>query len=137
MAAHTLCPQCSSANRTGLLFCVVCGERLPREAFTAEAVSAMAFPGPEVRAVETPSRPSPLAWASLLAAVLAWSIFPLLGAAVAVLLALRAQEEAAHAPRDSAVVRVALVLGGAQLVLGLAAGAAMGAVALTALLRTG
>jgi hypothetical protein len=137
MAAHTLCPQCKSANRTGLLYCVVGGDRLPREAFVAEGVRAMAYPGPEVRAVAQASRLSPLAWASLLAAVLAWSLFPLLAAAVAVLLALRAQEEMGSAPRDSVVVRAALFLGGAQLVLGLAAGAAMGAVALAALLRAG
>jgi hypothetical protein len=140
MAAHTLCSQCLTANRAGLLFCVLCGRRLPRGAFPPDRVTAVAWPGPEVRAAVLPARPSTLAWASLLAAVLAWSVLPVLGAALAVVLALRAHEEARAANGaigGSAVLRLALWLGSMQLVLGLLAGAAMGAVALVALWRAG
>lgn len=101
---------------------------------------AVAWPGPEVRAASLPARPSALAWTSLVLALLAWSVLPMMGAAVAVLLALRAQEEAraAHgAIGGSTVLRLALWLGGVQLVLGVVAGAAMGAVALVALWRAG
>jgi hypothetical protein len=136
MAAHTLCFQCLTANRAGILFCVLCGRRLPRGAFPPDRVTAVAWPGPEVRAVSLPVRPSALAWASLVAALLAWSVVPMMGAR----LALRAHEEARAANGalgGSAVLRLALWLGGVQLVLGLLAGAAMGAVALVALWRAG
>jgi hypothetical protein len=138
MAAHTLCSECRTANRGGLLVCVVCGRRLPRRAFSADTVTALSWPGPEVRAFSPAVRPSALAWASLAAGLLAWSLLPMLGAAVAVLMALRAEEEVRRAPGPrggTAIVRLALWLGGAQLLLGILGCAAMGAVALTALLR--
>lgn len=138
MAAHTLCSECLSANRGGLLFCVVCGRRLPRGAFPPDRVTALAWPGPEVRVAAVPARVSTLAWASLAAALLAWSLLPMLGAAVAVLLALRAEEEARTPPLErggTAIVRLALWLGGAQLFLGFLACATMGAVALAAFCR--
>ncbi|MGO9829832.1 MAG: hypothetical protein ACLPJH_06800 [Myxococcaceae bacterium] len=140
MATHLLCSECRTANRVGLLFCVVCGRRLPRGAFPPDRVTALAWPGPEVREVSPPARPSALAWASLIAAVLGWSVLPLLGAALAVLLALRALEEGRTGgppPGGGAVLRLALWLGGVQLVLALVAGAAMAAVALTSLWRAG
>jgi hypothetical protein len=140
MAAHILCSECRTANRAGLLFCVVCGRRLPRDAFPPDRVTALAWPGPEVRQASDTARPSALAWASVVAALLAWSFLPMMGAGLAVLLALRAQEEAraAHGGLGgTGLVRLALWLGGVQLALGLVAGAAMGAVALTALWRAG
>ncbi|MGO8970810.1 MAG: hypothetical protein ACLQDQ_14725 [Myxococcaceae bacterium] len=140
MAAHLLCSECRTANRAGLLFCVVCGRRLARGAFPPDRITALAWPGPEVREVSPPVRPSALAWASLIAALLGWSLMPLLGAALAVLLALRALEQTrtGSSPEGgSTVLRLALWLGGAQLVLALVAGAAMGAVALSALWRAG
>src|SRR5271169_2997961 len=136
MATHLLCAECRTANRLGLLYCVVCGRRLPRDAFPPDRITAVAWPGPEVRQVSLPARPGALAWASLVAALLGWLVVPLLGAAVAVLLALRRQEElrpGGGTPGERMLLRVALWLGGAQLVLALVAGAAMGAVALTAL----
>jgi hypothetical protein len=138
MAAHTLCSDCRTSNRGGLLFCVVCGRRLPRAAFSSDRVTALAWPGPEVRVFSPEVRPSALAWASLAAGLLAWSLLPMLGAVVAVLLALRAEAEVRTAPEargGTAIVRLALWLGGAQLLLGIVACAAMGAVALSALLR--
>lgn len=138
MVGHQLCSECRSANRAGLLYCVVCGRRLPREAFPKDRISALAWPGPEVRGASLPARPGALAWASLVAALLGWSLLPLVGSAVAVLLALRAQEEVrpgAGAPAERSLLRLALWLGGVQLVLALVAGAAMAAVAVTALLR--
>jgi|GEM_PF-5804749 len=138
MAKHLSCAQCRTANRAGLLYCVVCGARMPRTAFPPDRVTALAWPGPEMREAALPARPGALAWASLAAALLGWSVLPLLGAALAVLLALRAQEEARPGTDSSnAVLRLALWLGGAQLVLALVAGAAMAAVALTALCRGG
>jgi len=134
MPAPVPCSECHTPNRAGLLFCVVCGRRLPRMAFGADAAVADRWPGPEVRAVSPAGRPSALAWASLLAALLGWSFLPLLGAAVAVLLGLRAEEKS-ETPAGHTVLRVSLWLGGTQLVLALAAGAAMGAVALVALWR--
>jgi hypothetical protein len=138
MAAHSLCSECRTANRSGLLFCVVCGRRLPRGAFPPDRITAVAWPGPEVAQGSYPARPSALAWASLVAALLAWSLLPMMGAGLAVLLALRAQEEArtAHGGLGgTALIRLSLLLGGLQLALGLVAGAAMAAVALTAFLR--
>jgi hypothetical protein len=85
-----------------------------------------------------PLRPSALAWASLVMALLAWSCFPMVGAGLAVLMALRALEEVRLARGElggAGLIRLALWLGGAQLVLGLVAGAALAAVAVTALLR--
>jgi len=112
MAANKLCSQCLTANRAGLLFCLVCGRRLPRGAFPPDRVVAVAWPGPEVRA--------------------------LTGTALAGLLAPRAQQDVPTAPGargGTAVLRLALWLGGVQLFLGLLAGAAMGAFALAALCR--
>ena len=140
MATHLCCAQCRTANRAGLLYCVVCGARLPRTAFPPDRVTALAWPGPEVREASLPARPGALAWASLAAALLGWSVLPLLGAALAVLLALRALEDARPGcarPAGNAILRFALWLGGAQLVLALVAGTAMAAVALTALWRAG
>jgi hypothetical protein len=140
MATHVPCAQCRTANRAGLLYCVVCGGRLPRHAFSPDRVTALAWPGPEVREVSLRARPGALAWASLAAALLGWTVLPLLGAALAVLLALRALEElppGEGAAGGNRLLRLALWLGGAQLVLALVAGAAMAAVALTALLRAG
>jgi hypothetical protein len=139
MPAETLCSQCRTPNRRGILFCVVCGRRLPRGEFPPDRVDAVAWPGPEVRQLRFTVRPSPLAVSSLVAGVLAWTVLPVLGAAVAVLLALRAQEElrAAYGARGgSRFVRLALWLGGVQLALLLVAGAAMAAVALPALIRS-
>ena len=139
MSAHTHCSECRTANRGGILFCVVCGRRLPRVEFAPDGVVAVAWPGPEVARTLVPVRLSALAVASLVAAVLAWSLLPLLGAALAVLLALRAHEDlrdAQGALGGAALIRAALWLGGAQLVLAMLAAAAMGAVAMTALLRT-
>ena len=140
MASDTLCAGCFTANRAGLFVCVFCGRRLLGPAFPPDRVTALAWPGHEVRAVSLPARPSALAWASLVAALLSWSILPMMGAALAVLLALRAQQEvrAAHgALGGSTVLRLALWLGGTQLGLGLLAGAAMGALALVSLWRAG
>ncbi len=138
MATQVPCAQCRTANRAGLLYCVVCGGRLPRRAFPPDRVTAVAWPGPEVREVSVAARPGALAWASLAAALLGWTLLPLLGAALAVLLALRAEEELPPATAGgNTVLRLALWLGGAQLVLALVAAAAMAAVALTALVRAG
>ncbi len=140
MATQVPCAQCRTANRVGLLYCVVCGGRLPRRAFPPDRVTAVAWPGPEVREVSVAARPGALAWASLAAALLGWTVLPLLGAALAVLLALRAEEELPPGEATAGgntVLRLALWLGGAQLVLALVAGAAMAAVALTALVRAG
>ena len=138
MATPSLCSECRSANRAGLLFCVVCGRRLPRGAFPADRIQAVARPGPEVLAVTAKARTSTLTWAAVLFALLAWSALPVLGAAFAVLLALRAQEEAEASPQTEggeALIRLALWLGGVQLVLLLVAGAALGTAALVALWR--
>ncbi len=104
--------------------------------FPPDRVTALAWPGPEVREVSPPARRGALEWASLVAALLGWTLLPVVGAAMAVLLALRAQEEAGTRGGNT-VLRVALWLGGTQLVLALVAGAAMAAVAFTALLRAG
>jgi hypothetical protein len=138
MVAHTPCSECGTANRTGLLFCVVCGRRLARLSFAPDRITAVAWPGPELQ-LALPTRPSALAMASFIAGVLAWSILPLLGAALAVLLALRAHEEqsGAHTAAGGArLIQLALWLGGVQLALALLAGTAMAAVALTALARS-
>lgn len=138
MAGHTLCSQCRTANRGGILFCVVCGGRLPRGEFPQDRITAVAWPGPERRQVDLPVRPSGLAVTSLVTAVLAWSVLPVLGAGVAVLLALRAKEELRHAQGalgGQRMVQAALWLAGAQLALLLVAGAAMAAVALPPLIR--
>jgi hypothetical protein len=139
MAAETLCSQCRTPNRRGILFCVVCGRRLPRGEFPPDRVDAVAWPGPERRQLVLTVRPSALAVSSFVAGVLAWTVLPVLGAAAAVLLALRAQEElrGVHAARGgSRFVRLALWLGGVQLALVLIAGSAMAAVALAALIRS-
>jgi hypothetical protein len=138
MVAHTPCSECGTANRRGLLFCVVCGRRLARVPLAPERIAAVAWPGPELQ-LALPARPSALAVASLVAGVLAWSILPLVGAALAVLLALRAHEELRDARGvlgGATLIRMALWLGGAQLALALLAGTAMAAVALTALARS-
>lgn len=136
MAAHTLCAECRTANHAGLLVCVVCGRRLPESGYPVDRIRALAWPGPEVRAVSVAER-TKLSWASLLAALLGWSVLPLVGAAFAVFLALRAEEAsfAEAAPRN--VIRLALWLGGVQLVPGVLAAAAMGVVAFVALCRAG
>lgn len=137
MAGHTVCAECGTANRAGLLFCVVCGRRLSPSAYPVDRITALAWPGPEVRAVSVAERPSALAWASFLAALLAWSVLPMLGAALAVLLALRALEASGDEAPPNALVRLALWLGGAQLLLGFLAAAAMSVVAFVALCRGG
>jgi hypothetical protein len=137
MAAHTPCAECGTANRTGLLFCVVCGRRLPESGYPLDRVTALAWPGPEVRAVSAAQRTSALGWASLFAALLGWTVLPMVGAAVGVLLALRALEASGGEEAPRPVIRLALWLGGVQLVLGFLAVAAMGVVGFVALCRAG
>jgi hypothetical protein len=105
MAAHIVCAECSTANRAGLLFCVVCGHRLSRDAYPQDRVTALAWPGPEVRAATASEPLCAPGWASVVGGLLAFSLLPLLGSAVAIW------------------------LGSAQLAVGLLTGAAMGAVA--------
>jgi hypothetical protein len=117
MSAHTLCSQCRTPNRAGILFCVVCGRRLPRGDFPPDRITAVAWPGPETRRVELAVRPSALAVCSLVAAVLAWTALPILGAGLAVVLALSAEEElgdARGALGGERLVQTALWLGGAS-----------------------
>jgi hypothetical protein len=105
MAGHTICAECSTANRAGLLFCVVCGQRLSRDGYPQDRVTALAWPGPEVRAASDAEAPCAPGWASVVGGLLVFSLLPLFGSAVAIW------------------------LGSAQLAVGLLTGAAMGAVA--------
>jgi hypothetical protein len=105
MAAHIVCAECSTENRAGLLFCVVCGRRLTRDAYPEDGVTALAWPGPEVRAASGVESLCAPGWASVVGGLLAFSLLPLLGSVVAIW------------------------LGSAQLAVGLLTGAAMGAVA--------
>jgi hypothetical protein len=127
MSSQNPCSQCRTVNRRGLLVCVMCGRRLPRTDFAPDRATAVAWPGPEVLRTAPLVRPSAFAVAAFFSALLAWSVLPLLGAGLAVVFALRAQEDlraARGALGGRMLVRVALWLGGGQLALALVAGAA-------------
>jgi hypothetical protein len=110
MAAHVVCAECRTANRAGLLFCAVCGRRLPREAYPPDRVTAVAWPGPEVRVADALEAHVP-GWTKLGSGLLTFSALPIVGAAVSV------------------------CLGSVPLAVGLLAGAGLGAMALLALSR--
>lgn len=141
MSFHSSCSHCRTANRRGILVCVTCGHWLPRTELPPDRITAVAWPGPEILRAAPLVRPSAFAVAALVAALLAWSVLPLLGAGLAVLFALRAQEDvrsARGALSGKLLIRVALWLGGGQLALALLAGvAAMAAAVVAAFLRGG
>ncbi|HXX29252.1 MAG TPA: hypothetical protein VEJ89_00870 [Myxococcaceae bacterium] len=133
------CSQCRTTNRRGILFCIVCGQRLPRIEFAPDRVTAVAWPGPEILQPSALARPSLWAVAAVVAAALAWSVLPLVGAGLAVLFALRAQEDvraARGALAGELLIRIALCLGGGQLALALVGGvAAMAAAVVSSFLH--
>lgn len=141
MSFHSTCSHCRAANRRGILVCISCGQRLPRIDLPPDRIRAVAWPGPEILRAAPLVRPSAFAVAALVAALLAWSVLPLLGAGLAVVLALRAQEDvrvARGALAGKPLIRAALWLGGGQLALALIAGvAAMAAAVVTAFVRGG
>ncbi|HMK73341.1 MAG TPA: zinc ribbon domain-containing protein [Myxococcaceae bacterium] len=141
MSLKSSCPQCQAVNRRGLFYCVACGESLPRAELPPDRITAVAWPGPEILRAAPLVRPSAFAVAALIAALLAWSVLPLLGAGLAVVLALRAEEHvrvARGALAGRLLIRVALWLGGGQLALALIAGvAAMAAAVVSAFVHGG